>query len=448
MNVYLFFNELFFATIEAFIILIIASALVHNQELNSQNRKKNIVFIMFYTLFSFWATNYLPVGFHTLVILIFTVVNLSIVSSIRLVTSLIIVLIVVVFFMATEAIGLTIVSLLFHFNLSTVLNNQVIKFYFSLFIKIAQFGLTLIALKRKKSLFKIIQEDSNASTTSYILLAIFLLGIILLNINYIHETQSNILAYQVLIMLVFLFFIGLGVIVYKEKEMLWQIKQQYKLQQEYAKNIETTLNIIRREKHDFSNHINTIYALCILNKAGTTDRIKQYLERLIDNIKTNYRYFNTGNDYVDGLLTVKSNVAFSNEIHLDADFEAQLDLISINSYDLISIISNIIDNAFEAVSTIIEDQRIVSICTYVEEDIFHLSIANNGPIMTQDVMEKIFTNGFSTKKSNKDDHGLGLFICKKLIDKYKGKIIVNSSEVETEFIIKFPFKKNEERVLN
>jgi len=244
--------------------------------------------------------------------------------------------------------------------------------------------------------------------------------------------------YELLLFAIFILYIILGFIIIKEKEQLLRIQHKYKLQEAYVNNIETLLNVVRREKHDFSNHINTISAMCILNKPDAVDRIKTYIDRLTCNLQSSYHYYNTGNDYVDGLLAVKSNFAFDHNIHLEVDFEALLDQVTIDSFDLISIMGNIIDNAFEAVLLNPEhEKKIVSITSYIEEGNYYLSISNNGPMIPQDHLDMIFSNGFSTKENNKDDHGLGLFIVKQLIQKNQGDVRVSSSEEETEFSIKF-----------
>jgi sensor histidine kinase regulating citrate/malate metabolism len=167
-------------------------------------------------------------------------------------------------------------------------------------------------------------------------------------------------------------------------------------------------------------------------------RIKEYLEKLVVTLKESYHFYNTGNDYIDGLLAVKSNFAYENNINLEVDFEAPLTYISINDNDLISIISNIIDNAFEAVcKKSIKEGRVVSVCGYVEDEIYHLSISNNGNMIPKENLNKIFENGFSTKKNNIGDHGLGLYIVRQLVSKNDGKITVSSNEEETEFLVKF-----------
>ncbi|MGE4284717.1 MAG: ATP-binding protein, partial [Clostridia bacterium] len=81
---------------------------------------------------------------------------------------------------------------------------------------------------------------------------------------------------------------------------------------------------------------------------------------------------------------------------------------------------------------------------YIEGKAYYLSIADNGPMIPEEIKNKIFDNGFSTKDNNKPDHGFGLFIVNELIKQHSGEIKVLSSEEETEFLIKFKVRKDKD----
>ena len=64
-----------------------------------------------------------------------------------------------------------------------------------------------------------------------------------------------------------------------------------------------------------------------------------------------------------------------------------------------------------------------------------LKVADNGTGMTQEVMDKIFIPFFSTKKSGS---GIGLSLCKQIMQLHRGNITVQSAEGEgTAFIMQF-----------
>lgn len=105
-----------------------------------------------------------------------------------------------------------------------------------------------------------------------------------------------------------------------------------------------------------------------------------------------YHYYNSGDDYIDGLLAVKSNFAFEHNITLEVDFEQILNTAAlIDPYDLICILSNIVDNAFDAVLMNKKQKNHFILCYNLGQN-YCLSISNNGPPIPQEKLDLIFTN--------------------------------------------------------
>lgn len=438
MKVYTLLNEVVFAAVEALIIMLLVLAISNKRHYLKDAKHKVAFFVVFYTIFSYYTTSYVPVGYHTVFIMIFAVINLALTAELSLGNGMMSFAIVMAFMIVTEFPIVFIFSAVSGVNISDIITNPQLKLLLTITVKAVQFSGIVLLFRWDKSHIKFLSSSKENTIAAYIVFGVCLMGIFVSNINYAVNSGESIFIYELLLFAIFILYIILGFIIIKEKEQLLRIQHKYKLQEAYVKNIETLLNVVRREKHDFSNHINTISAMCILNKPDAVDRIKTYIDRLTSNLQSSYHYYNTGNDYVDGLLAVKSNFAFDHNIHLEVDFEALLDQVTIDSFDLISIMGNIIDNAFEAVLLNPEhEKRIVSITSYMEEGNYYLSISNNGPVIPPDHLDMIFTNGFSTKENNKEDHGLGLFIVKQIIQKNQGDISVFSSEEETEFLIKF-----------
>jgi len=118
-----------------------------------------------------------------------------------------------------------------------------------------------------------------------------------------------------------------------------------------------------------------------------------------------------------------------------------LDLLKISYQVLISIISNIVDNAFDAMDKVTDhNDKFISIYGFIENNIYNLSICNNGPVISKQNLGKIFELGFSTKSTISGYNGYGLYIVKQFINDYNGEITVTSDEDETEFLIRFPVK--------
>lgn len=84
------------------------------------------------------------------------------------------------------------------------------------------------------------------------------------------------------------------------------------------------------------------------------------------------------------------------------------------------------------------DMKILKIEISYELGYYIFKITNNVPIIPEDIREKIFNKGFSTKGDN--GNGLGLFIIKRLVDKYGGDLKLVVDENGNNFIVSIPEK--------
>lgn len=424
---------------EASIYLYLFLFITNKRYLIKDNKYINILFLISHTLFSTWATLSFPPGYHTMLILSYVILSFTLITNTRVSSSVVVTTFIFACAMISELVLLPIFSIIASTNLEALQKDPQIKLYFGIFVRSVQIPLLFIISKIKSPKIKAFSKNFNNSVIMYSVLGVFLMSSLIMSIQFMIYQPDKIFLYEVLITLIFIIYTIIGYLDYKYKVNLINIQKQYELQDSYIKNLESLINIIRREKHDFSNHISTIYALCAINKPNTVERINDYLKNITNELNSLYDTFNTGNDYIDGLLVVKSNYAYENNILFDVNFESMLTNIKVDNVDLISIISNVLDNAFEAI-TLSEksiQRPIVSLWSYVENTKYIISISNNGPQIKNENLEKIFKDGFSTKRKNSNDHGFGLYIVNKMVEKNEGEITAYSNEEETEFQIIF-----------
>ncbi|EOP55149.1 hypothetical protein KOY_03317 [Bacillus cereus VDM021] len=94
---------------------------------------------------------------------------------------------------------------------------------------------------------------------------------------------------------------------------------------------------------------------------------------------------------------------------------------------------NILMNSIDALEVIKEDRKII-IDTCEEEERIHIVIKNNGPMIPAESIETIFEPFVTTKKLGT---GIGLFVCKQIVEKHNGSITCRSDSEWTEFHISF-----------
>ena len=105
----------------------------------------------------------------------------------------------------------------------------------------------------------------------------------------------------------------------------------------------------------------------------------------------------------------------------------------VNAERLQQALLNLAINAVQAMP----DGGILSIvCTTFDDSNISIVISDTGMGMTEDMLEKIFEDGFTTKQ---DGNGIGLVTVKEIVNEHKGTIDVNSELGKgTEFVLKFP----------
>lgn len=132
------------------------------------------------------------------------------------------------------------------------------------------------------------------------------------------------------------------------------------------------------------------------------------------------------------------------DIRLQMQVEPSLTNITADRKKLFMAVNNIIKNACEAQKTGIISMylSIDPTIKYIDKHkdwalpMLKISITDNGPGISEDVQNKLFTPFFSTKNRGT---GLGLVIAKEITEKHKGRIEVSSSPGNgTTFMIYIP----------
>ena len=125
-------------------------------------------------------------------------------------------------------------------------------------------------------------------------------------------------------------------------------------------------------------------------------------------------------------------------IHLEADLADGIDDIAVDSEAIHVCLANLISNAFDACEVSDNDSRNVMLSTREESGTVIFEVKDNGCGMDYDIKQKVFTNFFSTKGSDKGT-GLGLLTTRKIVHEHGGEITFNSTEgLGSEFCIRLP----------
>lgn len=328
-------------------------------------------------------------------------------------------------------------------NLTAVLANQDILMIYNIISRTVQTIAVVILGKKLKSIPSftfLFSSDRKYSLFSYIILQTGVFSLIISSFLILQKKKTYTKHDDFLFPLICTIFFVLLVIDYMEREKYIEDRSKLNVQRQHSRNMEQAVDILRRERHEFVNHLNVICAMLSSDAENKEIKIKEYMNKILGNMSKSCVFYNSGNVFVDGLLTIKNSVAHDKNIRFDVSFDAGFDTIKVDDTDIISIVGNLIDNAIEAVEQKLPaGEGIVSIYTFSIDQFFFISVTDNAGPIDEDVKKKMFEDKFTTKKNNNSvQRGSGLYIVKFLVSRYGGEIVVQCEDVYTEFIVKIP----------
>lgn len=149
--------------------------------------------------------------------------------------------------------------------------------------------------------------------------------------------------------------------------------------------------------HDMKNHINVLGSLLELQKYSEAS---EYAESLIHAVSA-LQYTWTGNDVFDCVINLKKGICDSEKIVLQ--IEADPITMEVDDFTIITIMSNLIDNAIEACRFNQEENRRIYVAIRHINDMLIIKIKNPFSKKIEMVKGEIITG-----KKNKNEHGWGL----------------------------------------
>jgi signal transduction histidine kinase len=125
------------------------------------------------------------------------------------------------------------------------------------------------------------------------------------------------------------------------------------------------------------------------------------------------------------------------EVSIEFKCEDDIKVVG-NRDELRQVFLNLIMNSIDALQEV-DGHRQIKVTGDVKDGKANLEISNNGPRIKAETIEAIFEPFYTTKDLGT---GIGLYICKKLIEKHDGEISCQSNEEWTTFTIGIPVESN------
>lgn len=191
-----------------------------------------------------------------------------------------------------------------------------------------------------------------------------------------------------------------------------QYKNMIKIQKKEIEERILSDERVRRVRHDMRAHLVAIEKLA---SEGMNKELKEYVARLKSESSIFKMESFTGNVAVDAV--VRDCIEKANKKGIEIVWHGKLTELSIDTYDLCVIISNLLNNAEEACVRLEENERKVSAELYNMGKRFLFRV--NNPVEWDLVIE----NGkLMTTKADKKNHGIGIQNVNQIVESYNGSV--------------------------
>lgn len=164
-----------------------------------------------------------------------------------------------------------------------------------------------------------------------------------------------------------------------------------------------------------------------------SERLKRLINSLLDlsiaqDERVKYRFYPLQiNEIIDSAILDISSQVEKKQIVIEKNIPANLPLINGDKDRLIQLIINLIDNAVKFTPS----GGLITVTVREEENDIHIMVSDNGIGIPKEAIPDVFKLFYQIDGSMKRRYqgtGVGLYLCKKIVEAHKGSIWVDSTE--------------------
>ena len=339
----------------------------------------------------------------------------------------------------TSLLGFLFIRIFYHFEEKSEYITQVVFFFILMFSDLFASIFTNLIIRffdmQRNSVLEL-SYFSILLTTLIIIILYSFLNAKLIGISYKNLAKKELIIYVgslVFSWLLCLILISFLLLVYSaqtkvnnnllEKEMRI-VNQKSDLLMKYYENVKNQDQENSIFRHDLKNHLSVI-------KDSLPECMSVYVNDIMSHIdKDNIRFY-SDNKILEALINDKLDQAKKNGIELSVKCDdTNIEILS--DYDLVTILSNLIDNSIDAVNTNISEER--QIILRIKE------VKNNLVIKIKNTFNNEIRYNKEELMSTKEGHsGLGIKSVKSVVSKYQGEIRMDITDNMFSVLIIIPF---------
>ena len=278
-------------------------------------------------------------------------------------------------------------------------------------------------------------DMSNKEWIQFLIFPIFTICAVMLMVNSVMKSYHSdivpvyyIIAIGLIVLNLVVFHLISEILEHSRKMKEAQILRQQSIGQVGLYNsMRENYNIQRQRTHEYKNQI---VCMDILMKKKDYSKLEDYIGNISDGLDAQLDMVDTNNDVVNAILNAKYYEAIKNDVLFVLKINDLSD-IKVSDEDIVTILSNLLDNAIEAAKQCNVGKRTVKIKLLSEDDVLTIAVSNTyktEPMLTED-------GYIRTTKNNKEEHGWGIRNIVATLEKYDAEYIIDYKNGEFVFSI-------------
>lgn len=278
-------------------------------------------------------------------------------------------------------------------------------------------------------------DMSNKEWIQFLIFPIFTICAVMLMVNSVMKSYHSdivpvyyIIAIGLIVLNLVVFHLISEILEHSRKMKEAQILRQQSIGQvELYNSMRENYNIQRQRTHEYKNQI---VCMDMLMKKKDYSKLEDYIGNISDGLDAQLDMVDTNNDVVNAILNAKYYEAIKNDVLFVLKINDLSD-IKVSDEDIVTILSNLLDNAIEAAKQCNVGKRTVKIKLLSEDDVLTIAVSNTyktEPMLTED-------GYIRTTKNNKEEHGWGIRNIVATLEKYDAEYIIDYKNGEFVFSI-------------